>query len=292
MSKPKWQTDAEAQLGECIGQLVSLSGGDFAASYRAILASGREIFIKTHSNPPPAFFVTEATGLNWLHKTGTVHIPRVLAVRESPPYLAMEWVQQGVATQNTEQQLGRQLAELHACRQESFGRADGAATGSLAVPNAQCDQWSEFYATQRLLPLLEIAAVRQTLPTRDLKAVEKVAGRLSLYNVPQEAPSLLHGDLWAGNRLVDRNGQSWLIDPAAHCGHREFDLGMMALFGGFDEPCFAAYHEHFPLADGWQERLSLHQLAPLLVHAIKFGGSYVGAVRSVLRKYAQESVRS
>lgn len=286
MNQTAWQTAAEAELGEPIGELVTISGGDFAVSYSGTLLCGREIFIKTHSNPPPGFFVTEATGLQWLRDTETVNIPRVLAVADSPPYLAMEWVRQGAGKSDTEQQLGWQLAEMHSRSQTMFGRSDCATTGSLAVPNAPCERWSVFYSTQRLLPLMEIAAGRQTLSIADLKAVEKIAGSLETCDVPAEPPALLHGDLWAGNRLVDERGRSWLIDPASHCGHREFDLGMMALFGGFAEDCFAAYHERYPLVAGWQERLPLHQLAPLLVHAIKFGGSYVDAVKSVLKKFA------
>ena len=96
----------------------------------------------------------------------------------------------------------------------------------------------------------------------------------------------LHGDLWAGNRVVDETGQSWLIDPAAHGGHREFDLAMMRLFGGFGPNCFAAYHEVAPLATGWQERVELHQLAPLIVHAVKFGGSYPYAAAQAIATYA------
>ena len=103
--------------------------------------------------------------------------------------------------------------------------------------------------------------------------------------MPDEPASLLHGDLWAGNRLVDRQGESWLIDPAAHHGHREFDLAMMRLFGGYTDQCFAAYDECYPLQAGWAERVLLHQLAPLLVHAIKFGGSYVGAVDQAVKPY-------
>ncbi|HAS10233.1 MAG TPA: fructosamine kinase, partial [Acidimicrobiaceae bacterium] len=97
-----------------------------------------------------------------------------------------------------------------------------------------------------------------------------------------EPPARLHGDLWAGNRLVDRDGRSWLIDPAAHGGHREFDLAMMRLFGGFGAACFAAYDDVHPLADGWEARVPLHQLAPLVVHAIKFGGGYVAGTERAL----------
>jgi len=96
----------------------------------------------------------------------------------------------------------------------------------------------------------------------------------------------LHGDLWAGNRLIDQQGQSWLIDPAAHGGHREFDLSMMQLFGGFGSEVMSAYQEIYPLTPGWRDRIPLQQLAPLIVHAIKFGGHYVDAVDSAVRKFS------
>jgi fructosamine-3-kinase len=112
-----------------------------------------------------------------------------------------------------------------------------------------------------------------------------VADRLDAIFPTTEPPSRLHGDLWAGNRLVDGDGRSWLIDPAAHGGHREHDLAMMRLFGGFGPEVFEAYADAFPLEPGWEDRVALHQLAPLAVHAIKFGGGYVAATQAALRQY-------
>ena len=116
--------------------------------------------------------------------------------------------------------------------------------------------------------------------------LERIADRLEMLLGPEEPPARLHGDLWGGNRLVDRNGDNWLIDPAAFGGDREFDLAMMRLFGGFTETVFAAYEEVAPLAEGWADRVELHQLAPLVVHAIKFGGAYVPAAERAIRRYA------
>ena len=113
--------------------------------------------------------------------------------------------------------------------------------------------------------------------------LESVAARITSLVGPAEPPARLHGDLWAGNRLVDTTGRSWLIDPACFGGHREFDLAMMRLFGGFGPEVFAAYAEAAPLADGWERRIPLHHLAPLAVHAIKFGGAYPAGLASALR---------
>ena len=115
--------------------------------------------------------------------------------------------------------------------------------------------------------------------------LRSIAARLEQLGGAPEPPARLHGDLWAGNRIVDASGTSWFVDPAAHGGHREFDLAMMRLFGGFGPAAFESYDDAHPLDDGWQERVQLHQLAPLVVHAVKFGGSYVGAAVAAIDRY-------
>ena len=159
-----------------------------------------------------------------------------------------------------------------------------AAPGSRGLPNEPAASWAEFYATNRLLPLARLAANGGALPDHAVRELEEVAGRVDDLVGPIEPPARLHGDLWGGNRLIGAGGVSWLIDAAAFGGHREFDLAMMRLFGGYGENCFAAYAEAMPLADGWFERIPLHQLAPLTVHAIKFGGGYVDATVQALAR--------
>lgn len=281
----EWKQAVESKTGQRITNLIRLTGGDFAESYQGVLSSGDKIFIKTHRNPPEGFFTTEATGLQWLAESATVSIPTMIVVADEPPVLALHWVERGHPTANTEEQLGHSLAELHRTSYPAFGRTDNRTTGSLGLPNGVCDTWAEFFACRRLLPLAKIAQDRGALPERDIRALEKLASRLESLEVPEEPPALLHGDLWAGNRMVDGVERSWLIDPAAHGGHREFDLSMMRLFGGFGRRCFQAYDESFPLAHGFTDRVGLHQLAPLVVHAIKFGGSYAADVRSALKRY-------
>lgn len=252
------------------------------------LSDGRTVFAKTHRHPPPGFFTTEAWGLRWLRDSRAVEVPEVLAVSDgdptdaSPPALVLEWIDEGRATASTEAELGRALAGLHRAGAPSFGREDRRTTGSRGLPNDPCATWAEFYATCRLLPLARLARDGSALPATAVARLESVASRLAELGGPDEPPARLHGDLWAGNRLVDEAGRSWLIDPAAHGGHREFDLAMMRLFGGFGPDCFAAYDEAHPLAEGWQDRVALHQLAPLTVHAIKFGGGYPAATMRAL----------
>ena len=262
------------------------AGGDFATAYVVDLVSGERIFVKTHVDPPVGHFSTEAAGLRWLAETGCVPVPEVLLVSdEAPACLALEWVDGGGQPSGAQEAaFGRALAALHGVGAPVFGRTDARSTGSLGLPNEPVSAWNSFYAEQRLLPLARLAADRRALSPQVIRALEATAATLPDFGAGEEAPARLHGDLWAGNRLVDRNGVSWLIDPAAHGGHREFDLAMMRLFGGFGPDVFAAYAEVSPLADGWQSRVDLHQLAPLVVHAIKFGGSYRSAVEAALHR--------
>ncbi len=139
------------------------------------------------------------------------------------------------ATRTTEPELGVALANLHRAGAPSFGREDRRTTGSRGLPNEPCTTWAEFYAVNRLLPLARLARDADALAAPTIAALERLAGRLVEFGGAEEPPARLHGDLWAGNRLVDADGRSWLIDPAAHGGHREFDLAMMRLFGGFGD---------------------------------------------------------
>jgi fructosamine-3-kinase len=273
----------ETALGVAIVADAPVHGGDVAIAFRIDLADGRRAFAKTHASPPAGFFTTEATGLTWLGEAGALPVPEVLAVGDEPPaHLVLEWIDVGRPTDTTDPDLGRALAALHRAGAPCFGREDRRSTGSRGLPNEPTSSWAEFYAANRLLPLARLARDAGALPERAIVGLEDVAARLERFGAADEPPARLHGDLWAGNRLVDRDGRSWLIDPAAHGGHREFDLAMMRLFGGFGRDCFAAYEEVHPLADGWEGRVPLHQLAPLVVHAIKFGGGYVGATTEAI----------
>ena len=276
----------EQRLGRTIVATTRVHGGDVAVAFAVDLDDGRRVFAKTHASAPPGFFGTEATGLAWLRAAGAVSVPEILAVSDSPPnHLVLEWISEGRSTASTEVDIGRALAAMHRAGAPSFGRQDRRTTGSRGLPNEPYPTWVEFYARNRLAPLARLARDADALSEPTIAALEHLADRLDRFGGPAEPPARLHGDLWAGNRLVDAGGRSWLIDPAAHGGHREFDLAMMRLFGGFSDECFGAYAEAFPLADGWGERVALHQIAPLVVHAIKFGGGYVGAASNAIGRY-------
>jgi fructosamine-3-kinase len=278
-------------VGERLGSPVvadaRVHGGDVAAAFRLDLADGRRVFAKTHPAAPPHFFTTEAAGLTWLREPGVVAVPEVLAVSDDPPnHLVLEWIDEGRPTATTEGDLGRALAALHAATPATFGRADRRTTGSRGLPNEPCADWATVYATQRCAPLARLARDGRALSGTAIAGLERLdADRLREVGGPAEPPARLHGDLWAGNRLVGPGGSSWLIDPACHGGHREFDLAMMRLFGGFGPGCFAAYQDVAPLAEGWEDRVALHQIAPLVVHAVKFGGGYGPAAAEAIARY-------
>jgi fructosamine-3-kinase len=262
-------------------------GGDVARSYAVELDDSRRVFAKTHPTAPAHFFTTEAAGLSWLRNADAVGVPEVLAVSDNDPnHLVLEWIEEGPPRRSTEHEFGEGLARLHRAGAPFFGREDRRTTGSRGLPNEPCSTWAEFYATQRLLPLARLARDAEALDVATIDALERVAPRLAEFGAADEPPARLHGDLWAGNRLVGSGGRNWLIDPAAHGGHREFDLAMMRLFGGFGEACFQEYEVAFPLEDGWRDRVALHQIAPLVAHAIKFGGSYVAAARRAIAQYS------
>jgi fructosamine-3-kinase len=279
-------TDLAEVLGRLLDdEVVSASpvrGGDVADAYWVTTVGRGVVFAKRHRTAPPGFFTTEASGLSWLRDAGAVAVPEVLAVSDDPAVLVLEWVEPGRSTGSTEADLGRALAALHAAAAPSFGREDRRTTGSRGLPNEPYPTWAEAYAANRLLPLARLTADAGALPAAAVQDLEDVAVRLVELGGPAEPPARLHGDLWGGNRLVGAGGVNWLIDPAAHGGHREFDLAMMRLFGGFGDEAFAAYGDVAPLAEGWVDRIPLHQLAPLAVHALKFGGGYVAATQRAL----------
>jgi fructosamine-3-kinase len=275
----------EGDLGAGIVRVASVRGGDVAVAYAVEVADGRRVFAKTHPAAPPGFFTTEASGLAWLRAADAIAVPEVLAVSDEPPNrLVLEWIDEGGSRPRNERDFGVALARMHRAGAPVFGREDRRTTGSRGLPNDPCATWAEFYANNRLLPLARLARDGRVLDPATISDLELLAGRLDAFD-DDEPPARLHGDLWAGNRLVDVEGRSWLIDPAAHGGHREFDLAMMRLFGGFGEESFGAYSEAYPLESGWADRVSLHQIAPLVVHAIKFGGGYVGAATAAISHY-------
>lgn len=284
MAEKIWEQVASA-LGSPVVKTSGVSGGDINDAYRVTLADGREVFVKTHTAAPKGMFQAEARGLTWLAEAQAIAVPRVLAVSndEAVPFLVLELLEAGMRPRDFDEQLGQRLAALHRFGALRFGLDHDNFIGNLPQANAAHQDWPSFYREQRLAPQVRRAA--RHLGTALQQDFERLYTRLPDLLAAAEPPSRLHGDLWGGNLHADASGAPCLIDPAVYGGHREVDLAMMQLFGGFGERVFDAYHEAFPLQSGWRERVPLYQLYPLLVHVNLFGGGYVGSVQRALARY-------
>ena len=270
-----------AALGSPVRTTRGLSGGDINEASAVTLEDGREIFVKTNRHPPAGMFPAEARGLAWLAEAGALRVPGVLAADER--FLALELIRPGKQRASFDEELGRGLAALHQATPGGFGLDHDNFIGRLPQSNvATTPGWAAFYRDRRLEPQVRRAADDGLLPLAVRRDFDRLFERLDQRVGPSEPPARLHGDLWGGNLMCDGEGAPCLIDPAVYGGHREMDLAMMRLFGGFRTAAFAAYHEAYPLAPGHGERVPLHQLYPLLVHVNLFGGSYVASVASAL----------
>ncbi|MGH3510201.1 MAG: fructosamine kinase family protein [Nocardioidaceae bacterium] len=263
---------AEELLGVAVVATTSVAGGDICTATRLRLSNGSSALIKTRPHPPPRFFEAEAAGLRWLAGADAVAVPEVLAAEDD--CLILAWVETGRPNVEAAESFGRGLAALHRSGSPEFGAPDDGYIGLLPLPNKTAPTWPEFYVTRRVLPYLKLARDRGGISRQDAADVEAALHMIASLAGPDEPPSRLHGDLWSGNVLWGLDSRVWLIDPAAHGGHRETDLAMLALFGCPQLPrVLDGYHEVAPLADGWEDRVPLHQLFPLVVHASHFGGA-------------------
>jgi fructosamine-3-kinase len=275
-------------LGSAPATARRLSGGDINDAFEVHLADARTVFVKTNAHAAPEMFPAEARGLAFLAEAKALRIPQVLAVssaRDPVNFLALELVHSKAPRRDFDETLGRGLAALHRFGAPSFGLDHDNFIGSLPQSNRAHARFSEFFEKERLLPQLERAVTQGRASAGMRRGFERLFARLSDLAGPDEPPSRLHGDLWGGNLHTDETGGPCLIDPAVYGGHREIDLAMMRLFGGFGERVFESYSEAFPLSPGARERVPLYQLYPLMVHVNLFGGGYAGQVDSILARY-------
>jgi fructosamine-3-kinase len=271
--------DAEIRDVEAVG------GGDIGESWRVVLSSGEGYFVKNYRDSASDLAQCEADGLHWLEEAEALETARVAGVLEDAPVLILHWIEAAGPGPDFAEKLGRGLAKLHAFGAPEFGFTGPNYIGSLPQENESCERWADFYGYRRLEPLLRSARDARVLEASLVREADRLLGRLdSLCGAP-ESPARLHGDLWSGNLLCNEAGAPVLIDPAVYGGHREVDLAMMRLFGGFSEATFDAYANEFPLAEEFEERIPLYQLYPLLVHVNLFGGSYADSFARALRHY-------
>ena len=277
----------EKWLGVPLLEARPLSGGDINQVYRLRLADSTEFVLKLNAKDRyPQMFEKEGKGLGLLRSTGckTPGV-RMCFEEETQQYLILELIEEGRPISTSWESFGLQLGTLHLQSNESFGLDHDNYIGSLEQINQQEKSWVEFFISQRLLPLIEKAGKRELLEKSHRKSFESLFVRLPDL-IPEEKPALLHGDLWSGNLMFDYQGTPVFIDPAVYFGHREIDIAMTRMFGGFNERFLATYNEVRPLEKGWESRIELHNLYPTLVHLVLFGRSYLGGVERVLRRFA------
>lgn len=260
-----------------------------------------EVFVKRGSGHGPDFFRHEAAGLAWL--AAARGGPRVVTVKGvDDDEITLERIPAGRATADAALRFGRSLAAMHDAGAAAWGAPAEGWAGRCFIGNRPQDcrptaSWGEFYAEQRVRPFVRIAVDLGVLGGADLAVVERACDRVAAGELddPDDGPARLHGDLWTGNVLwtpagaagVEDGGgvEAVLIDPAAHGGHRETDLAMLALFGAPHlEQILRGYTEACSLRDGWRERVPLHQLHPLATHSAGHGAGYAVALADAARQ--------
>ncbi len=263
-------------------------GGDINETYCLFTSQGK-YFLKVNDEIRyPGMFQKEATGLDLLRKHCTLIIPKVIktGVCDGRQYLLMDWLEKTAAKTRMWEDFGSGLAMMHKQPQSYFGLNEDNYIGSVRQTNTSHNEWHSFYSESRIIPLVRILFDAGSFSSKDVDNANSLCKNLKEI-FPAELPSLLHGDLWAGNFLIASPGDAAIFDPAVYFGHREMDIGMTKLFGGFDQRFYNAYNETYPLETNWERRLPIAQLYPLLIHAILFGGHYISTAGAIIKQFGR-----
>lgn len=275
----------EERLSVAIQSISRLSGGDINEVYKINCSLG-EYVIKSNSRLNfPEMLYKEAIGLNLL-RSNALRTPAVIEQFDhlNKQFLVLEYIEEGKRTKNFWSNFGKSLSELHQKSNTSFGLDQNNYIGSLQQPNDQLSSWEDFFISKRLKPLIKIAFDKKLLTKKHLIGFDKFYTIFSEL-IPVEVPSLLHGDLWSGNLLCSLGQKAVFIDPAVYYGHREIDIAMTRMFGGFDLTYLEEYNDRFPLEKGWEKRIPIHNLYPHLVHLVLFGKPYLRGIENVIESY-------
>lgn len=234
----------------------------------------------------PKMFEAEASGLDLLRSAESLKIPDVVNTFKGNSYacLVLEQIDQHRRASDFWERLGRGLADIHKQSADQYGLDHDNYMGSLRQYNTPHDSWIEFFVKSRLQPQIDLAKASNKIDAAGIKLYDRLISRLDQLLITEQ-PALVHGDLWSGNFMVGSRGEPVLIDPAVAYGHREVDLAMTTLFGGFDQAFYSAYKEYYPLSPGYESRLDIYNLYPLLIHVNLFGAGYYQQVLAILKRY-------
>ncbi|MBI3511784.1 MAG: fructosamine kinase family protein [Bacteroidetes bacterium] len=263
----------------------SAGGGSINQCSVITTGKGKYFLKKNNASFSNSMFQAEAKGLNLLKGKSSFCIPEPMAAWDEDgfSFLLMEFLGRASAHSNGMFDAGRSLAELHKNSSEKFGLDHHNFIGTLHQSNSKHNSWEEFFSRERMLPQVKRARDTGKISPSLVALSEKFCSYIGEI-FPEEKPSLLHGDLWSGNYFHSANGPA-VFDPAIYYGHREMDLAMTKLFGGFDEDFYSGYENEFPLEKKWKTRIEFCNLYPLLVHLNLFGGGYVNDVKMILGKF-------
>jgi protein-ribulosamine 3-kinase len=288
ISEEKIKARIEEKLNSKIKSLSSLSGGCISDAFKITTEEGSNYFLKYNPSTSNDMFIKEANGLKELAKANAIRIPEVLSFDED--YILLEYISSGNKKKNFFEEFGRRFAEMHKFSSNSCGFYEDNYIGSNLQKNIPEEKektsWANFYFNKRILYQLQLAE-KLGNSTPDLrKGISKLENKIEeMIGATKDKPSLLHGDLWGGNFMVDKNGNSVLIDPAVYYGHREADLGMTKLFGGFNSEFYRAYNETLPLEDGYEYRENIYKLYHVLNHLNLFGSGYYSQALNLIKFY-------
>jgi protein-ribulosamine 3-kinase len=270
-----------------IRNITSVGGGSISNCYRIETGSGI-YFLKTNDASFAAdMFEKELLGLQLLHKAGVIHVPDIICRGKTDDYdfLLLEYIDRAIASENSWQLAGAQLALLHRIYADVFGLAHDNYIGSLPQSNKQHKNFHDFFIYERLEPQVRLAEKKGYLNCTATDYFESLYVKLPS-RLPDEMPSLLHGDLWSGNIMFTAKGTPVIFDPAVHYGNRESEIAFTKLFGGFDDIFYRSYQHEYPLQHGFGERVDIYNLYPLLVHLNIFGAGYLSDVMSIVKRYS------
>ncbi|GAF40275.1 fructosamine kinase [Agrilactobacillus composti DSM 18527 = JCM 14202] len=258
-----------------------VSGGDINQAYHLTTAT-EDYFLLVQPNHPQSFYDHEIDGLKLLGQV--VNVPQVIASGAIGPdaYLVISYIDVG---QGDQFQLGKMVGQLHRTYSpnQQFGYKTAFHSGDFLVRNDWSDNWADFFLQTRLIPLAQrLTQMGRFIPAWQPKFQRATALFKQLIADYDPKPSLLHGDLWAGNYLFDQAGTPYLIDPSVWYGDREFDIALTTVFGGYDQNFYAGYNQVYPLATGYAQRIEFYRLYYLMIHLFLFGNTYQGPVGRIL----------
>jgi fructosamine-3-kinase len=284
MLPKEFQDVIQNKLDVAISTIESVHGGDINQASKITTKSDQIFFVKWNKSAPDTMFEAEAKGLTLLNQADTnLRIPSVRYQHSS--LLVLDWIEQGGGKQDSARQFGIELAKLHKTSSDTFGLDHDNFIGRLPQSNTQHANWADFFAIERIEPQVKMGIESGKLTRSILKDVEGMYSKFGAI-FPREKPALVHGDLWSGNYMFTKDVNTSLYDPAVYYGHREMDLAMTRLFGGFSANFYEGYNSQFPLEGGFDSRVNVYNLYPILVHANLFGGSYCRQAENIIKRYA------